>query len=234
MWPVIRDAAGLAQQPVAHLVDEPGLLGDGDEMMRRDQPARGMLPADQRFQADDGLVAAPHLRLVVDDQFVALRQRDPELILDRAAHPHGFVHRRGEHPVAVAALRLGAVEGDVGLAHQVDAVAAGRRDGADAHAHPDEDIRSAEIERQADRLDDALAEGLNILSASGVDAKDRELVSAEPRNGIALAHEAGDALAELADQHVPGGMTEGIVDMLKTVEIKQQQRAGLARGDDVV
>ena len=42
---------GGAQDPLAELEDQTGLLGDADEFDRRHQPAPGMAPAHQRLDA---------------------------------------------------------------------------------------------------------------------------------------------------------------------------------------
>ena len=51
--PARRLAAGGAQHPFADLQDQAALLGDRDEDRRRDGAALGMLPAQQRLEADD-------------------------------------------------------------------------------------------------------------------------------------------------------------------------------------
>jgi len=53
--PFARLGAGLAQDPVAELADQPGFLGDRNELRRRNGAAGRMLPAHQRLGADDGM-----------------------------------------------------------------------------------------------------------------------------------------------------------------------------------
>ncbi len=55
--PALHPACRFAEHPVADLVDQADLLGDGDEFQRADQAAFRMLPADQRFGLDDAAVA---------------------------------------------------------------------------------------------------------------------------------------------------------------------------------
>ena len=51
-----RMAAPLAQDPAPDRDDQPGLLGDRDEVERRDQALLGVAPAQQRLDAGDGAV----------------------------------------------------------------------------------------------------------------------------------------------------------------------------------
>ena len=50
-------AAGFVQHPAADRVDQAGFLGDADEVAGGDAPQLRMVPADQRFQPDDGHAA---------------------------------------------------------------------------------------------------------------------------------------------------------------------------------
>ena len=73
--PLLGLAAGLQQHPFADRHDQAGFLGDGDELGRRDQAEFGMVPAQQRLEAADGAAAAEvDLRLVVQDELVALQR----------------------------------------------------------------------------------------------------------------------------------------------------------------
>ena len=64
--------AGLAQHEPADRDDQPGLLGQRDEVQRRDQPAVGVLPADQRLDAGQPAGRQFDDRLVVDDELAVL------------------------------------------------------------------------------------------------------------------------------------------------------------------
>ncbi len=60
------------QHPATQRPNKPGLLGNRDEHIWRNQPALRVTPADQRF--DGGQRARPdvHLRLVVQDELAAV------------------------------------------------------------------------------------------------------------------------------------------------------------------
>ena len=68
-------AARLLEHPRADRHDEPGLLGQVDELVRRDQPALGVLPAHQRLGARRSVaVGERDDRLVEDAELVALER----------------------------------------------------------------------------------------------------------------------------------------------------------------
>ena len=64
--------------------DEPGLLGDGQEVVGRNKSALGVLPAHERLESYDASVAHVDLRLVVDDELAML---DRAAQLDFSAQP---------------------------------------------------------------------------------------------------------------------------------------------------
>ena len=71
--PDLRAAA--PQDVHAHRHDEPRLLGRRDELTRRDQPAPGVLPPYECFEAFDRSRPHGHDRLVVDDELVSLHAK---------------------------------------------------------------------------------------------------------------------------------------------------------------
>jgi len=141
---------------------------------------------------------------------------------------HALVHALGEHEVPVAALRLGAIERDIGLAQQLGAVEPefGRADHADAD--PDESGIAEHFEALADRGQDALAKRVEIRLGRHSGKQDREFVAAEPRHRVAVPEQLRDARGEGADQLVAGEVAERVVDPLEPVEVEQQHCQGLA------
>ncbi|KAG1079334.1 hypothetical protein G6F40_016349 [Rhizopus arrhizus] len=65
-------AAGLVDDPFPDGQDQAGLFGDGNELVRADQTARGVVPAQQCFGAHDGARGGFVLGLVVQHELVAL------------------------------------------------------------------------------------------------------------------------------------------------------------------
>jgi hypothetical protein len=64
--------AGLLEHPAAEGDDQPGLLGQGDELGWEDLPACWVLPAHQRLQGGDSAAVKLHDRLVLDGELVLL------------------------------------------------------------------------------------------------------------------------------------------------------------------
>ena len=54
--------------------------------------------------------------------------------------------------------------------------------------------------------------------------RDGEFVAAEARHGVAVAHMALQAPADLLEQQVAGLVAAGVVDFLEVVEVDEQQR----------
>ena len=199
----------------------PGELGDGDELARRDQAQLGVPPAEQRLgaehlgrlQVEEGLEV--ELELVVGDGLAqAALEREP---LDGLG-----VHRGRVELVVVAALLLGPVHRRVGVAHQgLRVVAVGGVDG-DAHARRDEELAAVDPEGVVDRRRRSSGDLGGVLLGRDARNEERELVAAEARDGVALAHVLLDPLGDLAQQLVADGMSERVVDDLEAVEVEEE------------
>ena len=98
----------------------------------------------------------------MDLELVAGTQGGSEVALDQAPLPERGVHRLAEHDVAPAAVRLGVIERDVGLAGQLDAVQRSTGAIATPMLIPTKTWLSAG-RRPADALDDPPAKRLDVL-----------------------------------------------------------------------
>ena len=220
--PAARGPAGVAKSAHAKLADDAAFLGDRDHVQGRHFAEHGMGPAKQAFEADDLAAGADH-RLEVEVHRIAGGELGADRAFDLVTALDVGVHRLGEDPEAVAAGRLGAVHRDVGLAHQLGGFAdfAGGEDGADADSDPG--LALAQHERLADDGDDPLAQAADIGLAFGADLDDRELVAADPGDGVGLADQGMEALADLLDEPVAGIVAQSVVDLLEAIEIEHQQ-----------
>ena len=79
----IQQLAGMVQYPAAQGQDEPGLLGQRDEIGGRDHAALRVLPAHQRLGSQQ-VAGGVHHRLVVQQKLVA-RQALADIALQRGA-----------------------------------------------------------------------------------------------------------------------------------------------------
>ena len=99
VWPGIAASTRAAcrqpsrSDPAADRHDQPGLLGDRDELVGRHHPALGVVPAQQRLDAGDRAVVQPHDGLVVELELPGgdrALQVGPQL----QAGEHALVHLR--------------------------------------------------------------------------------------------------------------------------------------------
>jgi hypothetical protein len=133
--PLRRSGAGLPDHPFAHRDDEADLFGQRNEVGRRDHPLARMIPAYQGLEAADFLARQVDDRLIVQLEF-ACRQRLAQILFHDAAGLHLQVHHGFEEAECAAAVALGAVEREVGVAQQFVGVrsVAGTDRNADADA----------------------------------------------------------------------------------------------------
>ncbi len=115
--PVRHLTACLAQHPGAERDDEPGVLGDPEELGRRDVLAAAR-PADQRLDAGYPRRRQLDYRLVLDAEAAVL---DRGAQIGRQLQPPDYVgvHMRGEDLDPAAARILSPGHGQVGVAQQV-------------------------------------------------------------------------------------------------------------------
>jgi hypothetical protein len=107
--PRCRLAARFAQDPFADLDNQPVLFGKRNELVRRHEATRRMIPAQQSLEADD-LAIDPRLRLEVDQELVLL-QRLSQIVLQQPAVAQLPVHLGFEEADPPPALALGTIEG---------------------------------------------------------------------------------------------------------------------------
>ena len=106
-------AARLPQHPRADLVDEPQVLGNGNEHQRRDKRSVFRGQAYQRLEADEAALRYFEERLVV--QFEAIMQhRVANYPLEFEARLQLGVHLGHEEADAIAAVGLGLVHRQIG------------------------------------------------------------------------------------------------------------------------
>ena len=194
----------LAQHPFPDRHDQPGLLGERDDLVRRHELVAA-LPAQQRLEAGQAFVLQIDDRLEIDAQLAAVDGAAQIGLQPEELHG-ALVHGDVEDLVARLAAGLGAVHGDVGVAqHVLRPVVAGRAEG-DADADRGEDLVRADAERHEQRDEHG------------------ELVAAEARHGVARAEHVREALRDRDEELVAEDVAEGIVHDLEAVEIEEEHR----------
>ena len=232
--PRLAPAAHLVQRlldhPVADGHDQPGLLGQRHELRRTDEPPLGVLPADERLEADEpGIAVDRHPRLVVDAQLLRARGRSAATTPSPTPRLSGGGRCRRSARSPRAAQLLGAVHGRVGVADGV--VDRGRRigDHRDPDAHPHRALLAAEADGKAGGVADALGDDHRLALALHAFEEEGELVAAEPGDGVHRPQEPDETVGEHGEQPVTGAVPERVVDLLEGVDVEEQQRDGGAR-----
>ncbi len=219
------------QDEARERLDQPGLLGERNELAGRHQSVHRMLPAHQRLDADDGARVEPQLRLVVQQQLVA-RECLPQLAEALEARRAVVV------ALAVEQLELGAqilcrIHRRVGAAQQRGGVATVVRVAGDADRCLDVHRDAAQQELAVQRAAEATGDLEARLGAVAAADEDGELVTAEACEQIRVADLAPKALGDLAQQLVAALVPEDVVDLLEAVEVDEQQREAIGSGGAV-
>ena len=221
-------AAGAAQHELAELDDEAGLLGQRNEVDGGDQAALRMIPAQQRLEGDDAIAGDVADRLVVGLEFVAL-QRRAQIHLQQPPRLRARIHAGLEEAIGAAAVRLGAVQREVGVLQQLVRIVAVLRRQRDADRDADHDLMVVDLVRRRDHLDEAAGKGSRRGFLGAPDLDHGELVAAEPRHGVARADGGLQPAADFLEQRIADGMAERVVDVLEVIEIEAQHRELVAR-----
>ena len=139
----------------------------------------------------------------------------------------GHVERlgaRSEH--TVAALQLGAVDGEVGLVDERVRVLRVLRIGGDADrdGRADRLARGLDVEAPVgDGAADALGD-LERLLRRRLGEQDAELLAAEPRRHVVVAQLGAEDVGDALQHGVAGEVAVGVVDLAEQVEVGHDQR----------
>ena len=182
-----------------------------------------MVPAEQRLDACHRAGHDVHLRLVLEDQLVAL---------DGAAQVVGECEALGDPDlqfvgvelVVVAAVRFRLVHRGVGLLQQRLGVGIPEwvEGCADAGGH--EDLGARERNAHGEFAQQLVEHHLELFDARQILDQDGELIAAQAPDGVLAAQAPFEALADLLQELVAGRVAERVVDVLEVVEVDEEQR----------
>src|SRR5437763_13043311 len=152
-----------------------------------------MLPAHQRFHADQMKIVSRDLGLVLKEKFVSVQA------LSQITFEHQLLERprrstRGVELMIVAALHLRALECNPGSLQQTGSVASVLRIQADTNAGGDEDILIVEDKSLIESLLDRACDIRGVLRARDLRQQDCKLISTETRNRVAVANTTSQTL----------------------------------------
>ena len=223
--PALHLAAGLAQDPLADLDDQAGLLGAADELAGHDEAAGRVVPAQQRLEAGDPLALEVDHRLVVDLELAAL-DRPPEVALEGHLGDGLGVHVGVEQLVAALAAALGAVHRGVGVAQDVLRALVAEGAPGDADADRGVDLLLAQRDRVAQLGEDPVGDADRVARVLHVRQEDPELVAGQARERVVGADALLQQLGEGDQQAVADRVAEAVVDVLEAVEVEAEDGEG--------
>ena len=193
-----------------------------------DRPALGVHPARQRLEAAQP-VRRQVVQRLVDQRQLALADGAAQVALELELLGDALVHALVEQHDAAAAVGLGGVHRQVGVAQHLvgGAVAEVAERDADAGARQHlgaVDHASAPTPPPAG----AAASAMRVVGVVHLLQQHGELVAAQPRHQVARAHAVGQAARHLAQQRVAGDVAEAVVDDLEAVEVEEHHREARA------
>ena len=114
-------AAGGVEHPLADFLDQAGLLGDRDELRRRDHAAARMPPAQERLAANDFLAADIDERLIMDRE-TAFDHGGAHVVFELAAGIGFGLHPHLEEAVDATARGLGGIHRKIRALEQAEQI----------------------------------------------------------------------------------------------------------------
>ena len=227
--PFRRFRQRLAQRPLAHGHDEPGLLGKRDELAWRDHVALRGAPAHQRLEARKLVALQVQERLVVELE-LPVGEGSTQVPLELVAGAHASVHLVFEEPVPAPLLLLRAIEREVGVLEELVGVRPVARRHRNADADAEHDLEPLpEHEGLVHHGDDLPGEVAGVGRRERGILHDDELVAAHARERVDLTHGTLQARRDPLQELVADRVTERVVDLLEAIEIEAMHRKSFAR-----
>ena len=171
-----------------------------------------------------GIVIQRDLRLVVQAQLAAA-YRLAQRILQCEPLLHRLVHLQAVEHDARAALGLGAVHRDIGMAYQRIHIPAIGGEHRHAHAGLGRQHHPACAHRFGQPGHQAIGQVGGFLRTA-VGNGQHEFIAGQSRHHVAFAQFAAQAFGQLAQQRIAGRVALGVVHDLEAVDIDEQQRHG--------
>ena len=220
--------ARLSEHPALQRADHPDLLGKREKIPRRQQAAARMIPPQQRLEPDDHPVAEPNGRLVMEHELAPL-QRVPQVGLEVHPVADGRMLRRLVSLVSPLSARLGRIESNVRIPHQVLSRVQERSRPGDPDAEPHDHLALLHLERSSEMLEDALRQADWLIVVENGFHQDPKLVGADPRHHVAGRHDLPKPAPDHAQDVVTRTVPEGIVEQLEVIDVEGENGDGAPR-----
>ena len=221
-----RPAGGLGtgglHDPVAEFVDQPGVLGNRDELRRGNHAAFRMAPAQQRLAARHLAAREIQQRLVVEFE-AAIGQCLAKILLHGEPRLGAGVHGRFEEPMGPAATGLGGVHREVGVLDQLIEFGAVLRRQRDADAGIGREMMAETVVRLPDRLVNPRDEFHDVGAVADTGPDHRKFIASQPGDQVGWFEAVLDAGGHGLQQFVADMVPERIVDTLELVDVDVEQ-----------
>ncbi len=215
------------QDPLADARDEADVLGEGNELARRQDALLGMAPADERLDADGNARREAQDGLVMKDE-LAPGQGAPEPALHRGALLRLLLHLPREELEAVAAGLLRAVHRGVHVRDERLGVLAVAGVEPDPDGRLDEELALLDQEGLGQDLQDLARHRGGVGLARDPVQQEEKLVSADARHRVIRPDAAPETVGGLDEKLVAGRVAERVVHALEMVEVEEHHRERLA------
>ncbi len=226
--------AGGRDDPFAGRVNQAAALEYRQKARRSQQAEARMLPAQQRFEADQASARDVDARLVVQHELVA-HQRMSQADFELLALCELGVERPRVILEAIAAAFLRFVHRDVGGLDQALRGVAGVRIHGDADARRCVHFAVAELVFLRQHQQQFLCRRCRVAGLAEIFEANDELVTTPAAGKIADAQVLVETPGDIAQQRVADVVTQRIVDRLEAIEIdekhRQRRRLALAAPD---
>ena len=221
---VCRHASRSTNSPEGQ--DQVGRLGDGDELAGHHDSASRAVPAHERLDPDDGFRGEVDLRLVVNAELAPL-QTLPQLVFEAEQLVELMGHVRAVHLTLTATVSLGHVHGDIRPPDELLARVCSAGVDGNADAGGEDEVAPGDRYRLGELLDVPMRDRDAFGFVCAVE-QHCELVSTEACEGVARPGHPEETLRNLVQQHVPGAVTETVVDLLEPIEVDEEHGQRLA------
>ena len=217
--------AGRRQHPISQRQDQPGFLGQWNEVSRQQEAALRVVPSDQGLCADHA--RAFDLRLIKENELIGIDGM-PQLGFHGGSNIHGGLQGGREEAQRVAALRFGLIHGDVGLLQNLIRAFSS----ISKNRNPDAGCSAAFAVANQVGLGNGsqhlFGAGLRLLGSTlsrfaQVLQHHHKLISHQSSHGVVLLNALSKPPSGLLKHQVACPMAERIVQCLKVVEVDQQQ-----------
>ncbi len=221
--PLEHLAAGGFLDPAPDRLDQPAVLGDGDELGGFEQPAMRVPPPDQRLEAGDLATGKGDHGLVVKEQLLAVDSL-AQLLLELETAQGAGAHLGVEELRTGATLFLGPVHRRVRVADQhvrIGRLASGRSGDRDPEAGADEVLGALDRVGVRECARDAIGDRDRLVLVGEPIDQDAELVTAEAGDDVPGAQVRAQTRRDGTEQLVAGMVAEAVVDQLEVVEVEE-------------